>query len=154
VRLLPRRAADPDRVAAQEGGEYAGCHAQVDPGHLLANPVDIECAAAHAAEVLGNEYELDAEAFTQQLLDQFLWKFIVLVEFKHTRIGKRVAYIFANRVYGHFQGFGIDCTCHHLQSQKDGSYFGVKLLHTMIREPNRKPTDEEILTCIKRWVGR
>ena len=59
--LLLRRGADADRVAAQEGGQHGCGHAQVDARHLFADAVDVERAAAHAAEFFGNEQELNAQ---------------------------------------------------------------------------------------------
>ena len=57
--LLLGRSADEYRVAAEEGGKDAGGHADVEPGHLLADPVDIDGAAAHPAVFLGDEQQLD-----------------------------------------------------------------------------------------------
>ena len=48
------------RVAAKERGEHAGGEAEVDAGHLLAHPVDVDGAAAHPAVLLGDEHQLDA----------------------------------------------------------------------------------------------
>ena len=59
--LLLRSGADGDRIAAEESGQHRGRDAQVDARHLLADAVDVEGAAAHAAELFGNEQELDAQ---------------------------------------------------------------------------------------------
>ena len=54
-------APDGDRVAAQEGRQHRGGDAQVDARHLFADAVHVERAAAEAAELLGNEQELDPQ---------------------------------------------------------------------------------------------
>ena len=61
VLLLLRRGADSDRIAAQKRGQHGGGHAQIDARHLLADAIHVEGAAAHSAELLRNEQELNAQ---------------------------------------------------------------------------------------------
>ena len=59
--LLLRSGADRDRIAAQERGQHGRGDAQIDARHLFADAIHIEGAAAHAAELFGNEQELNAQ---------------------------------------------------------------------------------------------
>jgi hypothetical protein len=61
VALLFGGTAEDDRVAAQEGRQHAGGDAEVDRRQLLADAVDVEGATAHAAVLLGDEQQLDAQ---------------------------------------------------------------------------------------------
>jgi hypothetical protein len=77
--LLVGRGAEEYGVAAEERREDAGGHADVDAGHLLAHPVDIDRSAAHPAVLLGNEQQLDAQLVTAHAPDNVLWAHIVVI---------------------------------------------------------------------------
>ncbi len=83
--LLLRRGADGDGIAAQECGEQRGGDAEIDARHLLADEIDVEGAAAHAAVFLGNEQELNAQlvgvAHVANDLDRALIAFVQCDQF-------------------------------------------------------------------------
>ena len=79
---------DQDRVAAQEGRQDAGREPHVDARHRLADAIDIERTAAHAAELLGDEHELHAELFASNRADELFWKDVLLVELEQCLVGE------------------------------------------------------------------
>ena len=90
VLLLCRRAAEDDRVRAEEGGEDAGGDAEIDLCHLLAHPVDVERAAAHALEVLGDEQQLNAQAVAAHRAHDFDRELVGMVELQQLVVGQVV----------------------------------------------------------------
>ena len=77
---LVGRRPDHDRVGAEERCQHAGCHSQVDTRHRLADAVDVIGRAAHPAEFLGDEQQLDAELVAAHLVDGVHRTFVVTVE--------------------------------------------------------------------------
>ena len=65
--LLVLRAADADRVAAEERRELGRRQAEVDRRHPLADAVDVERAAAHAPVLVGHEQQLDTELIADDI---------------------------------------------------------------------------------------
>ena len=96
--LLLRRAADADRVAAEERGEHAGGDAEVDARHLLADAVDVEGAAAHAAVLLGDEEELDAELVAAHRADELHRALVARVELEQLLVRQMLCSKFAEGV--------------------------------------------------------
>ena len=88
--LLLGRTAHANRIAAEKSRQHARCYAQIDAGHGLADAVDIESAAAHAAIFLGNEQQLDADRLAAQVLDQFDRECLIRVEIQEQLFRKGV----------------------------------------------------------------
>ena len=105
--LLLRRAADHDRVAAEERRQHRGGDAEVDGGHPLAGPVDVEGRAAHAAVLLGDEQQLDAEVVAAHPLDQLGGELVALVEVDEQLLGQLVRGELADRVERHLQRVSV-----------------------------------------------
>ena len=85
--LLLGRAADGDRIAAEEGGEQARRDADVDARHGLADAVDVEGTAAHPAVLLGDEHELHSK-LVSHLTNQRLRELVFRVELEEERVGE------------------------------------------------------------------
>ena len=80
--LLLRSGADRDRIAAQERGQHRRGDAEIDTRHLFANAIHIEGAAAHAAELFGNEQKLNAQLVrAAHVTDDFERAFVLVIEF-------------------------------------------------------------------------
>jgi hypothetical protein len=105
--LLLRRAPDEYRAAAEEGGQDAGGDAGVEPGHLLAHPVDIEGAAAHPAVLLGNEQKLDPQLVAAHAADDVLRADIVVVRPQLEFSGNRAGDVVPDRLRGHLECPGV-----------------------------------------------
>jgi len=95
--LLLLGAAEVDRIAAQEGREHAGGDAQIDARHRLADPVDVEGAAPHAAVGLRDEEQLDAELAAAHGAHRLERKLVVAVELEQLAVGQPVAREVAHR---------------------------------------------------------
>lgn len=79
--LLLRRAADDDGVEAQRDRQECGREPQVDAGHRLADAIDLVGPAAHAAELLRDVDEVEAN-LGHQLMDDLLRKLLGHVRFQ------------------------------------------------------------------------
>jgi hypothetical protein len=99
--------ADRDRVAAERGGEHARRHPEVDGRHLLADPAHVEAAAAHAAVLLGNEQQVDAQVVAAHLADQVDRALVIAIEPQHQLGGQVAVGEVLDRVEGHLQDVGI-----------------------------------------------
>ena len=76
-----RSGADGDRIAAEKRGQHGRGDAQVDARHLFADAIHIEGAAAHAAELFGNEQELNAQFVrTAHMADDLERTFVALIQ--------------------------------------------------------------------------
>ena len=106
--LLLWRGADEYRVAAEEGGEHAGGDPHVEPGHLLADPVDVDRAAAHPAVFLGDEQQLDAQLVAAHAPDQVNGALIVVVELEQPFVGERVADEVPDGLQHHGERLGVE----------------------------------------------
>jgi hypothetical protein len=81
--------ADCNRIAAQESREHCRRDAKIDVRHLLANEVDVKCAAAEAAAVFGNEEELDAQLVgAAHVVDDVERAFIFFVQLADNFVGQ------------------------------------------------------------------
>ena len=78
--LLLGRAADGDRFGAEKRRQHGGRDAEIDRGHALADPIDVDRLAAHPAELLRYEEQLDAELLAAHAAHGLLGKLVALVE--------------------------------------------------------------------------
>ncbi len=98
--LLLRSRADGDGVAAQKRSQHRRGDAQVDARHLFAHAVHIEGAAAHAAELLGNEQELNAQLVgVAHVPDDLQRALVALVQLDEGFVGQA----FLGEVFQRFQ---------------------------------------------------
>ena len=68
-----------DGVGAQVDGQEGRRHAQADLGHLFGDRRDVAGAAAHAAELFGDEEQLQADLGAEQFADGFFREGLVRV---------------------------------------------------------------------------
>ena len=108
--LLLGRAPDHDRVAAEERRQHRGGDAEVDGGHPLADPVDVEGRAAHAAVLLGDEQQLDAQILAAHPLDQLGGELVALVEVDEQLLRQLVRGEVADRVERHLQHVAVQAS--------------------------------------------
>ena len=121
-RFCSSRAADRDRVAAQEGGEHGGGDAEVDGGHPLAHAVDVHRRAAHAAVLLGDEQELDAEVLAAHAAHELLGELVALVELDQQRVWQLAARELADRLERELEGFQIQTGRHRSPRGRPGTH--------------------------------
>ena len=105
--LLVRCASDHDRVAAQERRQDRRGHAEVDAGHPLTGSVHVEGRTAHAAVLLGDEQQLDAEVVAAHPLDQLGRELVTFVQVDQQLFGELVSGELADRVERHLQHVSI-----------------------------------------------
>ncbi len=97
-----------DRVAPEERGEHSGGDADVDAGHALAHPVDVEGAAAHSAVLLGDEQKLDAELAAAHLVDHVGRELVALVEVEQDALGQLPMGELLDRAEDQLEGLEIE----------------------------------------------
>ena len=109
--LLVVRRTNRDGIAAEKSSQHRGCDSEIDARHLLANAVDVEGAAAHAAELFGDEQELDAQLVrAAHIADDLDGALVALIEFDQDFIGQALLGKFLERLHAEFQGL----LCKHL----------------------------------------
>ena len=111
--LLLRRAADADRIAAELRRELRGREAEVERGHPLADAIDVERAAAHAAVLERHEDQLEPELVARgHPAHERLWELVALVELDQQRIGKLARGEVVDRLQRDLQHFGVELVGH------------------------------------------
>ena len=110
--LLLRRAAEDDRIGAEERGEDAGRDPEVAAGEDLTDAIDVERAAAHAAVLLLEEEELDAELGAAHGADELDGELVAGVEVEESRFGEAVFREVADGLQRQIERFTIQSVCH------------------------------------------
>ncbi len=88
VLALVASTADADRIATEERREHRGGHPDVDAGHPIAHPGDVEGTATHAAVLLFDEQQLDAELLAAHAPHEIGGKLVLLVQLDQARVGE------------------------------------------------------------------
>ncbi len=108
VLLLLRRAAHRDGIAAERGRQQAGRDAEIDARQLLAEPVDVEGAAAHAVVGLGNEEQVEAELGAAHLADDLGGELVPRVELEQAGVRQLPVGEVAQRLQDHVERFSVE----------------------------------------------
>ena len=116
------RAADTDRIAAEERREHRGGHPDVDTRHPLAHPGDVVGTATHAPELLVDEQQLDAELLAAHAPHDLGRKLVVLVELDQERVGELTLGELRDRVESHLERVDVQTLSHRSPSSDTPSF--------------------------------
>ncbi len=108
ARLLLLGGPDRDRVGAEERREHAGGHPQVDTGHRLADPVDVEGAGAHPAVLLGDEDQLDPQLLAAHQANGVDRALVEVIQLKQALVGQVPRRELPDGLKGEVEGLAVE----------------------------------------------
>ena len=94
----------------EERRQHRGGHAEIDAGHPLTDAIDVERRAAHAAVLLGDEQQLDAQVVAAHPLHQLGGELVALIEVDEQLLRQLARREVADGVERHLQHVSIEAS--------------------------------------------
>ena len=101
--LLFRSSGDGDGIATEKSCQHGSRDPEIDAGHLLTNAIDVERASTHAAELLRNKQQLNAQLVrVAHVADDFQGTLVASIEVDQHIVRQTLLGKFLERLHTQF----------------------------------------------------